>query len=255
MRIALIADVHGNLWALDAVLADIARRGADATYDLGDVAQGSLRPAEVVCRMREAGIPSIRGNADRLVLDDVPAAGYEADHALARHTMTAGDLAWLAAQPTLRHAEDIVLCHGTPASDTTYLLETVAAGGVRLATDAEIAARLAGVEGATLIAAGHSHVARVVHLADGRICVNPGSVGLAAYDEDSPAPYAMESGSPHARFAIVERRGGGWHVEQIAVPYDWDAAADLARERGRPDRAHWIRTGRGLTKRPLALND
>jgi predicted phosphodiesterase len=243
-RLALIADVHGNLSALEAVLANIRRRGVELVFDLGDVAHGSLQPAETVARVRKAGIDSVRGNTDRLLLAAEPPAGSEADYALARGSMSAADLDWLARQPPCRRFEDVLLCHGTPSSDTTGLLETVRPEGVSLATDAEIVSRLGDTEGATLIAAAHTHVPRAALLGDGRLCVNPGSVGLPAYEADDPCPHAMESGSPHARYAILERDGAGWCVELVAVRYDWAAAAGVALARGRADRAYWLRTGR-----------
>jgi hypothetical protein len=54
----------------------------------------------------------------------------------------------------------------------------------------------------------------------------------------------MAAGSPHARYALVERTKGGWHVEMMAVEYDWDAAAILAEQQGRSDWAQALRTGR-----------
>ncbi len=95
-----------------------------------------------------------------------------------------------------------------------------------------------------VIVCGHSHVARTVWLPNGQLVVNPGSVGIPAYDHDQPFLHVMESGSPHARYAILSKNEYGWQVEQIAVPYDWHAAAAVARQNGRPDRASWIETGR-----------
>jgi hypothetical protein len=56
----------------------------------------------------------------------------------------------------------------------------------------------------------------------------------------------METGTPHARYSIVSRNEEGWRVENIAVPYDWEAAAAAAVENGRPDWAEWLRTGRAV---------
>src|SRR5690606_17812524 len=103
---------------------------------------------------------------------------------------------------------------------------------------------LAGLREARVIAVAHSHVPRTVRLADGRLCVNPGSVGMPAWEHDEPVPHCTESGSPHARYAILERRRGEWLVEHRIVPYDWESAAARADAAGRPDRAHWLRTGR-----------
>ena len=91
---------------------------------------------------------------------------------------------------------------------------------------------------------GHSHLPHTLLTPRGRQVVNPGSVGLPAYRDDSPCPHAMEAGSPHARYAIVELTAAGWRVEEIAVPYGWEAAARTAAANGRPDWAGWLRTGR-----------
>jgi 3',5'-cyclic AMP phosphodiesterase CpdA len=153
-------------------------------------------------------------------------------------------LDWLRSlPPAFTFGDDVLLCHGTPASDETYLLETVTPQGARLADSDEIAGRL-GAATASLILCGHSHVPRVVQVPDGRLVVNPGSVGLAAYDDDLPHPHKMEAGSPHARYAVVAGSRDGWTADLIAVGYDWHAAADRARRNGRPDRARWIETGR-----------
>jgi len=96
-----------------------------------------------------------------------------------------------------------------------------------------------------VVLCAHSHVPRVLRRSGGGLVVNPGSVGLAAYTDDQPYPHAMESGSPHARYAVLSHTERGWTVEQVAVAYDWSRAAEAARERGRPDWAEWIETGRG----------
>jgi predicted phosphodiesterase len=243
-RFALIADIHGNILALEAVLHDILARNVETVFDLGDVAQGSLEPGQVVRRLRDEGIPSIRGNTDRLVIAPEPAPGFEADHAHARRMLSEADIEWMAEQPTTRRMSDVLLCHGTPSSDSTGLLETITPHGARTATDDEILSNLGRVDGASLIGVAHTHVPRVIRLFDGRLCVNPGSVGLPAYEDDAPFPHAMEAGSPHARYAVITRSGNDWSVELVAVPYEWESAAHIALERGRADRAHWIRTGR-----------
>ena len=95
------------------------------------------------------------------------------------------------------------------------------------------------------LVAGWTHVPRLVALPGGRLVVNPGSVGLPAYTDDRPHPHAMEAGSPHARYAVLEEREGGWTVELVAVPYPFQEAAATARRNGRADWAEWIATGRG----------
>lgn len=74
--------------------------------------------------------------------------------------------------------------------------------------------------------------------------MNPGSVGLPAYTGEAPHPHAMEAGSPHARYAILEKEAAGWQVEHVSVVYDREEAARTAEGNGRPDWAGWLRTGR-----------
>jgi hypothetical protein len=77
----------------------------------------------------------------------------------------------------------------------------------------------------------------------GRLIVNPGSVGLPAYEDDTPEYHVMETGATHARYAILERVQGRWVAELVAVPYDYLLAADQARKNNRPDWEIALRTG------------
>ncbi len=238
---AAISDVHGNLLALEAVLDDLARRGIREFVNLGDHLQGPLEPQATAERLMALGAPSIRGNCDRHLYEpDTRAMGTVAKN---RACLEPHHLAWLAGLPqTLRIGDDVLLCHGNPWADDVYLLEEVGASGVRLRSREELAGELAGI-GARLILCGHSHMPRLVEVAPELLVANPGSVGLPAYTDESP-PHAMETGSPHARYAILKRAGRRWTVEHVAVPYDWDRAAALAEHNGRSDWAKWLRTGR-----------
>ena len=244
MKLAAIADIHGNTWALRAALDDIRSRGIQTVVNLGDSFYGSLDPAGTAELLITPRILSISGNQDRIIVDPPAGVADTADHRHALRHLRREQLDWLRSlPPAFTFGDDVLLCHGTPASDETYLLETVTPQGARLADSNEIAGRL-GAATASLILCGHSHVPRVVQVPDGRLVVNPGSVGLPAYDNDLPHPHKMESGSPHARYAVVAGSRDGWTVGLIAVGYDWHAAADRARRNGRPDRARWIETGR-----------
>jgi len=243
MRIAVMSDIHGNLWALDAVLADIARRDVEVTVNLGDILSGPLLPAETAERLMALDLPTIRGNHERQVLKHDPARMGASDRWAHEHIAPA-HRKWIAALPaTMRLHEDVLMVHGTPGSDQVYWMESVDQAGQRAATYAEVLERASDAQ-ASLILCGHTHVPRSVLLDDGRLIVNPGSVGLQAYDDDLPYPHKAENGSPHARYAIVERTAGGWAVEQYAVAYDWNAAAEVAQRHGRPDWATALRTGR-----------
>ncbi|AVR97927.1 metallophosphoesterase family protein [Pseudoduganella armeniaca] len=243
MRIAAISDIHGNLPALDAVLADIARRGADVIVNLGDLLSGPLQPRETAARLMALDLPTVAGNHERQVLTHAPERMGAADRRADEH-ITPAQRAWLASLPaTLRLGDDVLLVHGTPTSDLVGWLETVTPAGMRAATHSEALER-AGNAAGSLLLCGHTHVPRALRLDDGRLLVNPGSVGLQAYQDADPYPHRMENGTPHARYAIAERTDAGWTVAHVAVAYDWDAAAALAERHGAPDWAHALRTGR-----------
>jgi predicted phosphodiesterase len=243
MRIAALSDIHGNLGALNAVLEDIEQRDVDQIVNLGDILSGGLAPCETADRLMPLGLPTIAGNHERQVLYDDPASMSLSDrHAL--NTLRADQRHWIASLPeSLRLSDEVLLVHGIPNSDLVYYLETIADQGTRAATLSEVRERTGNTD-ARLILRGHSHVPRVVQLAEGRWVVNPGSVGLRAYVSDYPLSHLIEMGTPHARYAIVERRGASWLAELLAVPYDWHQASLQAEANGRSDWARALRTGR-----------
>ena len=263
---ALISDVHGNRWALEAVLEDLDRRGIRDGVDLGDCLFGPLDPAGTWHLLADLGWPTVRGNQDRAILD--ASEPYHPTLAFVLGEIGAEGVSWLGevTRPTWRQGT-LLACHGTPQRDDAYLLEVVGPHGAdrrpadEIATDLDAtdldatdldatdldATDLAEPDNpVTLVACGHSHLPRRIQVGE-RLVVNPGSVGLPAYDDDAPFPHAMESGSPHAAYAVVTPReedaGGGFLVEQIAVPYDHETAARAAERNQRPDWARWIRTG------------
>jgi putative phosphoesterase len=242
MKIAAISDIHGNLGALDAVFADIERRGVDLIVNLGDILSGPLLPRETADRLMTLGLPTIRGNHERqLLAEDLDAMGSSDRYAA--ETITARQRDWLAALPaTLWVTDDIFLCHATPQSDVECFLEDIRDGELIPASLAQIEER-AKTCTAALIFCGHTHIPHMSHLTTGQVIVNPGSVGIQAYEGHHPIPHTVEVGSPHARYAIAESAQTGWIVDLIAVPYDWDAAARIAGRNARPEWARALRTG------------
>lgn len=242
MKIAVLSDIHGNIAALDAVLSHVTSQAVDQIVNLGDICSGALWPHETATRLMALNLPTIRGNHERQVLAGERAAMGPSDR-LALDTLTEDQLSWLAALPeTLRLNDDVILVHGTPTSDLVYFLESVDANGIRPANMTEIEDRAGNCQ-IPLILCGHTHIPRAVRLPDGRLIVNPGSVGLPAYDDDRPFPHAVENLSPHARYATVTNERGAWEVSFHLVSYDWEKAALDAQAHDRPDWAKALRTG------------
>lgn len=243
MRIGVLSDIHGNAWALDAVLAELDVASVERVLNLGDCLHGPLDPRGTYERLRQRDWPTVRGNQDRTLIEgaDDPTTRF----VLAELGET--PVAWLAGttRPTVRLDPGILACHGNLERDDVTLIERVESTHVRRATDDELTAALAGAgRGVEVVLCGHSHQPGTLRLAAGRLVVNPGSVGLPAYDHEVPHPHVMESGTPHARWALLERTDAGWRVEQRATPYDTTAAVAAARANGRPDWARWVATGR-----------
>jgi putative phosphoesterase len=242
MKIAALSDIHGNLLALEAVLADIARRGVDLIVNLGDILSGPLLPRETAERLMALDFATIRGNHERQLLTLDPARMGASDR-YAHDTITDLERSWIDSLPSIRWLDgDVFMCHATPYNDVDCYLEDLVDQELRPAPLASVAARTADC-GASLVLCGHSHIPRLVRLSSGQMIVNPGSVGIQAYEGHDPGPHVVEVGSPHARYAIVERSVVGWSVLHVAVAYDWVSAAQLAAERGRPDWVRALRTG------------
>ncbi|MBK1661158.1 metallophosphoesterase family protein [Paracraurococcus ruber] len=240
MRIAVIADIHANLPALQAVLRDIARRGIGTTLNLGDCVSGPLWPRECLEALQAAGIPTVRGNHDRWVAE----GGTGSSDAFARAALSDDQAAWLGRLPaSLAPLPGILAFHARPTDDNAYLLEDVAEGRLRPAAAATVAARL-GATAATLLFCAHSHLAGLLRLPDGRVVLNPGSVGCPAYADPTPPAHVSEAGTPMARYAVAEvEEGRLLGAEFVALGYDHDAAAARAAAHGRQDWAHALRTG------------
>jgi predicted phosphodiesterase len=210
MRVAVLSDVHGNLPALEAVLADVAEADVEAVVLCGDLAAGPL-PNETLDRLGALPWPvhRVRGNADREMVAAFDAAsageGPEDDpdgDGWAGRELTAAHRDTLAAPPlTLTLDVDglgpVLFCHATPRSDTEIVLVDT--------PTAVYAEALAGVDVETVVC-GHTHMP-FDRLAGGHRVVNPGSVGMAY-------------GPPGAYWAVL-----GPHVELRRTRYDGAAAA------------------------------
>jgi predicted phosphodiesterase len=239
--LAVLSDIHGNRWALEAALLDLAGTPTDAIINLGDTLWGALDPAGTADLLMALSIRNVRGNTDREMLEG---AGTSTADVHSRAALAGPRRAWLASHEPLLAFDGIVACHGTPDSDSSSLLEEITAAGVHRRGPAAVAAALGALSPmVSLVLCGHTHLSGIVQVPKGPLVVNPGSIGLPAYRHDTPWPHCMESGSAHARYAVVQRLNRGWRVEHRAVLYDWEAAAKRAHDVGRSDWAYQLRTG------------
>jgi predicted phosphodiesterase len=247
MRIALVSDIHGNLPALEAVLGDTRRRGVTRVVNLGDSLSGPLLPLETARFLMAQDWVQLAGNHERQLLEFAVKGGGASD-AFAHARLLPEVFDWMR---SLTHAraldDDVVLCQGTPRSDVEWFLDSIDGDHTRPATPAEIAARCS-VSRPRVVACGHTHIPRVAQSAQGQLLVNPGSVGLQAYEDtwsdgSGPHPYYVENRDAYARYATIEQRGGQWHAQIHPVPYDFEPMARLAEKNGRPGWARALRTG------------
>lgn len=235
MRIALLPDIHANLPALEAVLADAEREGAEAAYHLGDLVGYAPWPNEVVALLRAHGIGGVAGNYDSTVATDYAHCGckYEdprqeelshESYAWTRAHVSTATRAHLASLPfrldltaTGGHLAGprVVLVHGTPTLNTLYWTEDRSDDFCR-----KMAAH-AGARPGDLIAFGHTH--RPWHRAvDGVQFLNAGSVGRP------------KDGDRRACYALVELTTAGISARHVRVEYDVARAAAAIRGSGLP---------------------
>jgi putative phosphoesterase len=240
MRIAIFSDVHGNLQALDAVLADIAAQKPDAVYCLGDLVGYGGNPNEVTERIRRDGFPTVMGNYD----DGV---GYDRDECGCAYTeerdRLLGDrsLAWTKAHTTAENkaflktlvkeirfdadGKRILLVHGSPRKMNEYLFEDRAISSFQ---------RLAASSSADVIAFGHTHKPYTKEV-DGVLFLNDGSVGKPK-DGDWRACYAiLENGVATFRRVRYDVRAAAAAIRATGLPHEF--AEDI--ETGAGPRSAW----------------
>lgn len=238
MKIALISDIHGNLVALEAVLAELQQQPVDQVICLGDVAATGPQPDETAARLRTLSYPTIMGNTDAWLLQPhfTPNAGeeirrFEEIDQWCADQLSAANLAYLLSfrplLPLSIDAETDLLCfHGSPQSNTAIIQATT--------PEEELQQILAGFH-ATLLAGGHTHQQMVRHYQD-MLLINPGSVGLAyECDPQTNQPYNV----PWAEYAVIEANKGNLHVDLRRVPFDATAVIDAALRSGMPHAQWW----------------
>jgi putative phosphoesterase len=216
VRVAALYDVHGNLPALEAVLADVERDGVDLIVFGGDVAAGLL-PTETVERLMELGAARfVMGNADRILVE-IFDGGESREGGLID--------AWCAGQLEQRHRDflasfeptvvigDVCFCHATPHDDERIF--------TRVSPDERLRDLIGDIE-QRVVVYGHTHM-QFDRTVDGIRVVNAGSVGM---------PY----GTTDACWALLD----GADVELRRTAYDLEAAAERLRASGHSSRERLI---------------
>ena len=227
MLVAAISDIHGNMPALEAVLADIAAEGVDEIVVVGDSVSGPW-PAEVFDLLEAVGARVVRGNADRA--EEVARFSGELASWNAER-LGAGRLSAVLAWPLtlalrVEGLGDVLVCHSTPASDTPIY--------TRITPDDELRAELGPVE-ADVLLCGHTHMQYDRTLSSGLRVVNPGSVGMP-YEGARGAYWALlgpdvvfrrSDYDIEACVAAIRVLGAPLDEEQLAYLLDPPDSADI----------------------------
>lgn len=233
ITVAVMADIHGNLHALEAVLADAKQHGASAFWAAGDMTLGGPYPLMAFNRLREIGCWMIRGNSEQYLIDfnagRFPTLAHTSQQwAPLRYTaqqFTAEALAFLGEMRenaifAQDGAQPARVVHGSPRRINEGLIPDGLPEVVKLFESATLTHQfqngnnhLSAVWGQVaepLFICGHTHIGWIQQ-AEGRLALNPGSVG------------APINGDQRAQYALLHWNGVEWKPELRAVPYDLDA--------------------------------
>jgi predicted phosphodiesterase len=224
VRVAIVSDVHGNLTAFEAVLADVERQAPDLVLHGGDLALMGAQPAEVVDRVRELGWAGVVGNTDEVLWRPQELARQEElapkmtallslifhQYAPATAELLGQErVAWLRGLPAQQSLEGLVLVHAAPTDLWRAPLPDAA--------DDELRAVYEPLDAGTAVY-GHIHRPYTRALTDLTVA-NSGSVGMP-WDEDPRASYLLiEDGRPRV----------------VRVQYDVEREAALLLDSGYPD--------------------
>lgn len=237
MRIAVIADIHSNIFSLDQVLLDIDNRNLDLIVCLGDLVGYATYPNEVIDTIRKNKILTIKGNYDEAVGEELMVCGC--DYTNLKDTENAAiSLGWTIKKTREDNKEflsnlpkevkmtfegkSILFVHGSPRKINEYLKE-----------NSKEAEEVMSEFEADMLVCGHTHKP-YYKMYGSKMVVNVGSVGKP------------KTGTPKANYVIIDLHGDETKVEIYEVDYDYESAAKAIEENGLPQEfAEIIRTGKG----------
>lgn len=243
-EIAVISDIHSNIYALDVVLNDIQSRKIEMIVNLGDTLLGPIDPVNTAERlMKMKNVVNMMGNGDEILLQDkISSASYD----FVKPLLTQEIIEWIGGFKSKWLFENILFCHASPDSNSHYLLEEVTSTGMLNKTIAKLRFELQDIE-QNYIVCGHSHLGKTVYVSDDMTVINPGSVGLPAYTDEEPFPHVVETLSPHAKYAIIRIQNKYIEkIEHVELRYDWNQASNMAKNNSRDDYAYPLKTGAAL---------
>ncbi len=232
MRTAVISDIHGNCFALDAVLAGLRAASVDLIVCLGDAIQGGAQPAQTVARLRELNCPIVMGNADAWLLTGQETGAEKAtEKQLQIRQWSLAQLSGVDRNfiQSFRSTVEIpldarvtLLCfHGSPQSFDDIILPE---------TPEEEFQRLLGKFESSILTGGHTHLQQIRRLGD-FFFFNPGSVGVAYNRHLAEENFHLD---PWAEYAILSSNQGRLALEFRRVPLDVGELIHIILSSGRP---------------------
>jgi predicted phosphodiesterase len=247
VQTAIISDIHGNLSAFDAVLADLKAAGINRLICLGDVAATGPQPREVMERLRALNCPVVMGNADEWLLNpelsptaDEDTRRFEAIDQWCFSQLLPADLDFLRTfRPTIEiglgGGSGLIAYHGSPRSNTEQIRATL--------PDEALETALAGSR-TDVLAGGHTHV-QMIRRYQQSLILNPGSIGL---------PYEQVGDDirnpPWAEYAVIEAEAQHLSVTLKRVLYDVSPTIEAAKAGGMPHADWWIK-GWGVSEQTI----
>jgi predicted phosphodiesterase len=225
MRLALISDIHGNLVAFDAVLADLTARNIEHILCLGDVAADGPQPRGVIARLQELACPIVMGNTDAWLLHpqlterkSQLAQNIQDIELWSSQQLTEDDKAFIHTfkpiiEWQLSNGQRLLTYHGSPRSFKEGLLPT---------TPDEVLEQAFANADAAIYAGGHTH-AQMFRPYKDKLVLNPGSIGLAWKSVSSSGDSLK---APWAEYAIVNVEGHVLNVALCRIPFDIDSSIE-----------------------------